>query len=108
MRKQQHLDELSSQLSDLRKENNQILSTINITTQHYMEIEAENSVLRARMLELSHRLDSLNEILSFFSGGGHENDGFEEPGFDNFMMNNPLNLGFLNQPIMASPDLFQY
>lgn len=105
MRKQQHLDELVTQLSDLSKENNQIISSINITTQHYMKVEAENSVLRAQMLELSQRLDSLNEILSFFNGG-NENGGFE-PGFDNFMMNNPLNMGFLNHPIMASPDLFQ-
>lgn len=109
MRKQQHLDELANQASELRKENNQIISSINITTQHYAKVEAENSILRAQMLELSQRLDSLNEILSFINNttenGGYENHdlGFE-PIIDGIM--NPLNMPFLNQPIMASADMF--
>lgn len=120
MRKQKHLDDLMAQVAQLRKDNHQIITSINIATQHYMNIESENSVLRAQLGELTHRLHSLNEIISFLDASNNndddENNGgaaaaiFEatsminEPAFDNFM--NPLNLSYLNQPIMASADMF--
>ncbi|XP_010254730.1 PREDICTED: bZIP transcription factor 11-like [Nelumbo nucifera] len=107
MRKQKHLDDLMAQVAHLRKENNQILTSINITTQHYLTIEAENSVLRAQMEELSHRLQSLNEIINCLNPG---NNAFEtedsQINTDSFI--NPWNLMYLNQPIMASADIFQY
>ncbi|XWS27308.1 hypothetical protein CRYUN_Cryun26dG0103700 [Craigia yunnanensis] len=53
-----------SQSSQYKRENNQILTSINITTQHYLNIEAENSVLRDQIKELSQRLQSLDEIIS--------------------------------------------
>ncbi|XVE69830.1 hypothetical protein DITRI_Ditri10aG0023100 [Diplodiscus trichospermus] len=114
MRKQKHLDDLVAQVAELRKDNNQILTSINFTTQHYLNIEAENSVLRAQMMELTQRLDSLNEILNYLnsptttSNGVYETDqGFEiETSPDSFT--NPFNLPYLNQPIMASADIFQY
>ncbi|KAF5180523.1 bZIP transcription factor, partial [Thalictrum thalictroides] len=49
MRKQKHLDELMAQVAQLRKENGQILTNLHITTQQYLNIESENSVLRAQM-----------------------------------------------------------
>lgn len=120
MRKQKHLDDLMAQVAQLRKDNHQIITSINIATRHYMNIESENSVLRAQLGELTHRLHSLNEIISFLdaSNNNDDDDGnggaaaaiFEatsminEPAFDNFM--NPLNLSYLNQPIMASADMF--
>nr|QYC55285.1 bZIP transcription factor 53 [Coriandrum sativum] len=64
MRKQQHLDELSGQVSQLKKENEQILTKTNITTQHYMNLESENLILKAQMDELSQRLESLNDMLN--------------------------------------------
>ncbi|XP_073308720.1 bZIP transcription factor 44-like [Primulina huaijiensis] len=67
LRKQKRLDELMAQVSELRKENRQILTRLNVTTQHYMNVEAENAVIRAQAAELSHRLQSLNEIASFVS-----------------------------------------
>ncbi|PPS05943.1 hypothetical protein GOBAR_AA14710 [Gossypium barbadense] len=80
MRKQKHLDDLVAQVSQLQNENHQILTRVSITTQRYLNVEAENSVLRAQANELSH---------SFI---------------------NPFNLAYLNQPIMASADnnMFQY
>ncbi|CAI9104560.1 OLC1v1003260C1 [Oldenlandia corymbosa var. corymbosa] len=78
MRKQKHLDDLMAQVSQLRKENNQIITSINVTTQQYLNVEAENSVLRAQVAELCHRLQSLNEIIDFLNanhgGLGLEND----------------------------------
>ncbi|KDP41759.1 hypothetical protein JCGZ_26777 [Jatropha curcas] len=104
MRKQKHLDDLIAQVAQLRKESHQLLTSINITTQHFLNIEADNSILRAQVGELSHRLQSLNEIIAFLSA----NNGFlaEEPAADSFL--NPLNMSYLNQPIMASADIFQY
>ncbi|KAK8601297.1 hypothetical protein V6N13_058985 [Hibiscus sabdariffa] len=91
MRKQKRLDDLMAQVTQLAKDNNQILTSITFTTQHYMNIEAENSVLRAQMMELSQRLDSLNEILHFLNNGAYEiTEGFETSD-ESF-----------NQPTMAS------
>lgn len=103
MRKQKHLDDLMAQVAQLRRENNEILTSLNITTQHYLNVESENSVLRTQMMELNHRLHSLNEILNY----KHGNLGFEMGGpeiIDSFL--NPYDLLHLNQPIMASADMF--
>ncbi|KAF8410559.1 hypothetical protein HHK36_003090 [Tetracentron sinense] len=107
MRKQKHLDDLMAQVAQLRKENNQILTNIKITTHHYLNIEAENSVLRAQMGELSHRLQSLNEILNslYTSNGVFET---EEPPISTDSFMNPWNLFYLNQPILSSADMVQY
>ena len=126
MRKQQHLDELTAQVAQLRKENGQILTSINITTQHYMNVEAENSVLKAQMAELSQRLDSLTEILNYINGNNNSNSNnngvFEtemagqllQTGStaadhnSSFMMNPWNNLLYSNLPIMATADMLQY
>ncbi|KAK9287326.1 hypothetical protein L1049_015741 [Liquidambar formosana] len=111
MRKQKHLDDLMAQKVQLMKENNQIVTSLDVTTQQYLNMEAENSVLRAQVGELSHRLQSLNEIINFLNAStgafGAEDIActITEP-TDNFM--NPWNLQYLNQPIMASADMFQY
>ncbi|KAL5557984.1 hypothetical protein UlMin_034195 [Ulmus minor] len=99
MRKQQHLDELVAQVAQLRKENNQILTSINITTQHLVNVDSENSVLRAQMAELTHRLQSLNDILNYInsSNGVFESETLQT-GHETFV--NPMNLVYLNQPIM--------
>ncbi|KAM1382160.1 hypothetical protein EV2_035456 [Malus domestica] len=112
LRKQKHLDDLTGQINQLKKENHQIISSLNITSQHYMNMEAENSVLRAQADELSSRLQSLNEIASFLNannGGLYaaaaDSSCFNEPNSSFF---DPLNLSNLNQPIMASADMFHY
>ncbi|XP_039033248.1 bZIP transcription factor 44-like [Hibiscus syriacus] len=101
MRKQKHLDDLTAQVTQLAEDNNQILTSIAFTTQHYLNIEAENSVLRAQMMELSQRLGSLNEILRFLNNGAYETS--------DESFTNPFNIHHLNQPITASADLmFEY
>ncbi|KAK1326718.1 Basic leucine zipper 63 [Acorus calamus] len=115
MRKQKHLDDLLAQVNQLRKENSQIITSLNITTQHYSRFESENSVLRTQMIELSTRLQSLNEIIHYMNNGGGNNangvfyDETQAATFDGFSMN-PWNnnLFCVNQPIMASADIFQY
>lgn len=112
MRKQKHLDDLVAQVAQLRKENNQIIQSVNTTTQHYMNIETENSILRAQASELSHRLQALNDIINFLnantgvlgaSGVGDSSTFSTEP-IDSFM--NPWSLSYLNQPITATADIF--
>lgn len=71
-RKQKHLDDLTAQASQLRKENAQIVTALNVTTQHYLGVEAENSVLRTQMMELTQRLQSLNEILNCMNAASSE------------------------------------
>ncbi|XP_030950584.1 bZIP transcription factor 44-like [Quercus lobata] len=113
MRKQKHLDDLMGQVTQLSKDNNQILTSIKITTQHFMNIEAENSILRAQVVELSQRLESLNGILNFINttssvGGVYGTlQNTTAASADSFM--DPLNLLYHNQPIMASAaDMFHY
>lgn len=104
MKKQKHLDNLISQVTHLRKENQHIITGVNITTQQYLNIEAENSVLKAQVGELSYRLQSLDEIITFLNAsngvfGAGDSSSFTEP-YDSLL--NPLNLPYLNQPIMAA------
>ncbi|KAI9124028.1 hypothetical protein K1719_005328 [Acacia pycnantha] len=113
MRKQKHLDDLVAQVAQLRNENQKILATVNLTTQQYLTVEAENSVLRAQANELTHRLQSLNEILDFVNTNSAVSSlssaaFMESTNSFFFNNNNPLNMAYhLNHPIMASPaDMF--
>ncbi|KAI3432054.1 BZIP domain-containing protein [Psidium guajava] len=118
MRKQRHLDGLAAEVGQLRKDNDQIISSISITTHHLLGLEAENSILRAQALELSHRLQSLNDILGYLNTtnlGACEivddevlGGGVQATSHDHFL--NPLNsLGHhVNQPIMAASYMIQY
>lgn len=72
-RKQKQLDDLTAEASRVRDQNGQILSTVNVTTQLYMNIEAENSVLKAQLSELTNRLNSLNEIIRCLSSPAVKN-----------------------------------
>ena len=109
MRKQKHVNDLMAEVAQLSKENNQILTRTSITTQYYLNIEAENSVLRAQMDELSQRLQSLNDILDYMNTGNtvFEADQNVQINQDSFM-NNSWNWMYFNQPIMASADVLQY
>ncbi|PON99576.1 Basic-leucine zipper transcription factor [Trema orientale] len=123
MRKQKHLDDLVSQVGHLKEDNSRIMTSINITNQLYVNMEAENSVLRAQMAELTNRLQSLNEIIDCINSNGDTNTSnttcpFDDQIFDYdsrmmidvpddygvMMMMNPWNSLPLNQPIMASAD----
>ncbi|KAJ8544782.1 hypothetical protein K7X08_017365 [Anisodus acutangulus] len=64
MKKHKYLDEQISRVDQIKKENNQIVTNINMVTQLYLNVEAENSVIKAQMAELSHRLQSLKEIIN--------------------------------------------
>ena len=120
MRKQKHLDDLMAQLNQLKTENEHIMTTMSVTSQHFLNIESENSVLAAQVAELSNRLQSLNEIITFMDArnanlGSVQDHAYsvfgDEPSCDNMFinMNMPMNYLYANQhPIMASADGLQY
>lgn len=116
IRKQNHVDELTAQACELTKENNQILTSMNMASQLYFNIEAENSILRAQMAELSQRLESLNGIINYVNSTNttivqtdHHEDTPPAHEYDSFMINNPWSSPlYLNHPIMASTDVFMY
>lgn len=106
MRKQKHLDDLGAHVNQLRNEYHQILTSLNHTTQRYLTIESQNSVLRAQLGELNHRLHSLNEIIQFLDMNAATTNGAFHPLLaDTTYLNIP---GYLNHPIMASADLLSY
>ena len=108
MRKQQHLDDLIAQVSQLKKENNQIITNMGITSQMYSNIEAENAVLRAQMAELSNRLQSLNDIIDSINSINCLFDYVEEAQINDCAFMDPWNSVSMNQPIMASADMLMY
>lgn len=110
MRKQQHLEGLSAQVDQLKKENNQITTNIGITTQMYLKVESENAILRVQMAELSNRLQSLNEIINYINSTNNHNL-FQETHYYNdcgFMEDTWNSLLSINQSIMASADMLMY
>uniref|UniRef100_A0A0E0PUJ6 BZIP domain-containing protein n=2 Tax=Oryza TaxID=4527 RepID=A0A0E0PUJ6_ORYRU len=63
MRKQSHLDDLTSQVAHLRRDNAHVAAALSLTTQGLLAVDAENAVLRTQAAELAARLASLNDIL---------------------------------------------
>ncbi|XP_010497753.1 PREDICTED: bZIP transcription factor 2-like, partial [Camelina sativa] len=112
-----HVDDLTAQINQLSNDNRQILNSLTVTSQLYMKIQAENSVLTAQMSELSTRLQSLNEIVDLVqsNGAGFGVDQIDGCGFDDRtvgidgyyddMMSGVNHWGgsvYSNQPIMAN------
>lgn len=101
MRKQQHLDELLSQVAQLKTENAQISMQINLLTQQLLGLDGDNTVLRTQVAELTDRLRSLNSVLRFveeFSGMSMDIPEIPEP----------WQLPCSAQPIMASASMLQF
>ncbi|GER44356.1 basic-leucine zipper transcription factor family protein [Striga asiatica] len=67
MRKQQHLDELVGQVSQLQDESKKMRQMIDGATQLYINFASENNGLRARVSELTDRLHSLNSVIKVVS-----------------------------------------
>nr|QEO19225.1 putative bZIP transcription factor 11-like isoform X3 [Cymbidium ensifolium] len=117
MRKQKHLDDLMLQVGCLRQEKNQIFTAINVTSQHYIGVEAENSVLRAQTMELSNRLRCLTEIIHCMTVDGAGDGSGGVGGGGTFAMGlavgeddsllRPWNPLLMKQSLLNS-DMFQY
>ena len=109
MRKQMQMDDLLTQVSQLRNENNRVMADVSITMQHYGNVEAENSVLRARVVELGHRLESLNQIIAVMNQPVLADEPYGAEFIDEFMDNSlSCYAYYANQRILASADMIQY
>ncbi|KAF6156922.1 hypothetical protein GIB67_039683 [Kingdonia uniflora] len=105
MKKQKHLDELINQVVQLQRENNEIVQRVDTTTTCYINVESENNILRTQMMELSDRLQSLNNVLHIIEDvSGFSMDIPEIP--DPLLK--PWQLPCPSQPIMASSNMFLY
>ncbi|CAL9114852.1 unnamed protein product, partial [Musa textilis] len=65
MRKQQHLQELTSDETRLKLENGKILERVERLAQGHQWLESENAVLRAEVAELAETLRSLESVLCY-------------------------------------------
>lgn len=112
MRKQKHLGDLMAQVEQLRGQNAQIAHGLNVTTELYLSIEAENSILSAQAAELSNRLQSLNEIISYMSSASLLFESDEQVpvlgGDDGFMNMWNASVAWMNPPAMAPADILMY
>ncbi|XP_062218121.1 bZIP transcription factor 44-like [Phragmites australis] len=64
MRKQRHLDDLTAQAAQLRRENAHVATALGLTTQGLLAVDSENAVLRIQAAELDAHLHYLNDILA--------------------------------------------
>jgi hypothetical protein len=64
LRKQQHLDELRSQVAHLRAENTHMLNRFSLASQQYAQLTEENCVLRSNATEMRHQLQMLHHATS--------------------------------------------
>jgi septal ring factor EnvC (AmiA/AmiB activator) len=69
VRKQQHLDDLNSQVNQLKDQNKQLGVALRVTSQNLVAVQAQNSVLQTQKMELESRLGSLTEILLYLNAG---------------------------------------
>ncbi|GJM99118.1 hypothetical protein PR202_ga16189 [Eleusine coracana subsp. coracana] len=69
MRKQQHLDDLNSQVDQLKDQNKQLGAALKVTSQSLVAVQAQNSVLQTQKMELESRLGSLTDILLYLNAG---------------------------------------
>lgn len=110
MRKRKQLGDLAAQALRLGQENLQILANLKAVGRRRVAVQSENAVLRARLVELSRRLQSLEEILQPAVGDGSW-----------FLCEGPAaavdGVGFMHQfsfssfgrqPVVAATDVFHY
>lgn len=64
LRKQQHLDELRSQIAQLRAENTHMLNRFSLASQQYAQLTEENCVLRSNATDMRHQLQMLHHAAS--------------------------------------------
>ncbi|MFS8034121.1 putative transcription factor bZIP family [Helianthus anomalus] len=67
IRKKKHLGDLVLQVSQLVSDSKHMAINLKDTTQMYLNLEYENSILRTQLAELTHRLESLTNIIYGFS-----------------------------------------
>ncbi|OWM62855.1 bZIP transcription factor 53-like [Punica granatum] len=104
MKKQKQLEDLIGQVTQLQSSNSELTAKISATTQNYMEVNSKNNVLRAQLMELTDRLQSLNSVLEIVeevSGLPIDIPEIPEP------LRQPWQVPFPIQPILANVNMFE-
>ncbi|KAL5752597.1 hypothetical protein ACOSQ2_023104 [Xanthoceras sorbifolium] len=105
LKKQNQLNSLLAEMKKLEEDNNQMLLTMSLSNKLYFDMEAENSVLRAQIAELTYRLFSLKEIINVISSSCYGVCDSTTIPFDhssvNVMMD--INGGYFSKNVLASP-----
>ncbi|XP_060174668.1 bZIP transcription factor 53 [Lycium barbarum] len=105
MKKQQRLEELISETTQLQNQNGVIRDRIDSVERNYRAMDAENNVLRAQLAELTDRLDSLNSLTVFWA----DTTGFpvDIPEIPDILLE-PWQLPCPIQPVTATSDMFNF
>jgi len=105
MKKQQRVDDLIKQASQLQNENKLISQKIDTVTQMFVGVANDNNVVRAQLSELTDRLHSLNSVLHI----AEEVSGLamDIPEIPDALLE-PWQLPCPIYQITASSDMFQY
>lgn len=105
MKKQQHVDKLIAEMSQLQGQNKVVTQKINEATDVFVGVASENNVLRAQLSELTDRLHSLNSVLHIVEEvSGIAMDIPQVP--DTLM--EPWQLPCPAQPITTSANMFNF
>lgn len=105
MKKQQHVDKLIAEMSQLQGQNKVVMQKINEATDVFVGVASENNVLRAQLSELTDRLHSLNSVLHIVEEvSGIAMDIPQVP--DTLM--EPWQLPCPAQPITTSANMFNF
>lgn len=91
MKKQQHVNKLIAEISQLQTHNKVIMSKINEAANMFVYVSSENNVLRTQLSELTTKLHSLNSLLCSVN-----KDAFVEP----------YQFAYPPQPVTYSANMF--
>lgn len=105
MKKQQRVEELVSQVSQLQNQNKLLLQKITEVTNMFVGVASENNVSRAQLSELTDRLRSLNSVLHI----AEEMSGLamDIPELPDTLLE-PWELPCTIQPIMTSANMLNF
>ncbi|KAK8718157.1 hypothetical protein V6N13_045402 [Hibiscus sabdariffa] len=106
-RKQKQLEDLVNEASALQKENSQLTEKIKVATERFVEMESSNNVLRARAMELTDRVNSLNMLLQQLTGEGSGHADDIPPEITDPLMQ-PWQTPFPQIPITTSVDVLDF
>ncbi|CAH2046355.1 unnamed protein product [Thlaspi arvense] len=101
---------------DVVRENSNIANQIQVVSKGYMELESENSVLRAQIVDLRERLQAQNSIIDIMEGAmgevytvpdlveGVMGEVYTVPHF----LTNPWQMSYSSQPTLSPADTFYF
>ncbi|KAL4568990.1 hypothetical protein LXL04_024616 [Taraxacum kok-saghyz] len=106
IRKKKHMDDLVGQVCQLVSDNKCMAINLKDTTQMFIKLDSENSVLKAQLAELNRQFESLNEIINGFNlvmSDDHQTEASRICGVDDEVLLYCNNMMLENQHFMKNP-----